>query len=186
MSDKNLETLWKIPLRNCNVIVCRRRGKCKVVSRIFGADSARCKRTSGALSIQPKILETSVGTYIWSFWSAGPKWPHPGYQRFFLASDLRFVGRFRNRKPRMKSLWHPGKNGPFHLTKLSSPVPLFCILLTRTITKRAVARVGCMQPECTVPLGTWHFRNFMQTGIFVEWKAPLGTVSRKSRLLTGP
>ena len=33
-----------------------------VVSRIFGADSARCKRTSGALSIQPKIPETSVGT----------------------------------------------------------------------------------------------------------------------------
>ena len=31
---------------------------------------------------------------------------------------------------------------PFHLTKLLSPVPLFCFLPTRTITKRAVALVG--------------------------------------------
>ena len=52
----------------------------------------------------------------------------------------------------------------FHLTKLLSPVPLFCILLTRTITKRAVAWVGSVQPECIVPL--WNFRN-------VEWKAPM-------------
>ena len=49
---------------------------------------------------------------------------------------------------------------PFHLTKLLSPVPLFCILLTRTITKRIVAWVRSVQPECTVPLGTWNFRNF--------------------------
>ena len=42
---------------------------------------------------------------------------YPGYQRFFLAcvGELRFFGRRltllrldRNRKPRMKSLWHPG------------------------------------------------------------------------------
>ena len=52
------------------------------------------------------------------------------------------------------------RNVPFHLTKLLSPVPLFCILLTRTITKRAEAWVGSVQPECTVPLGTWNFRNF--------------------------
>ena len=51
-----------------------------------------------------------------------------------------------------------------HLTKLLSPVPLFCILLTRTITKRAVAWVGSVQPECIVPL-----RNFRN----VEWKAPM-------------
>ena len=51
-------------------------------------------------------------------------------------------------------------NVPFHLTKLLSPVPLFCIMFTRTITKRAVACVGFAQPECTVPLDTWHFRNF--------------------------
>ena len=42
------------------------------------------------------------------------------------------------------------RNVPFHLTKLLSPVPLFCILLTRTITKRVVAWVGSVQPECIV------------------------------------
>ena len=52
------------------------------------------------------------------------------------------------------------RNVPFHLTKLLPPVPLFCILLARTITKRAVAWVGSVQPEFTVPLGTWNFRNF--------------------------
>ena len=52
------------------------------------------------------------------------------------------------------------RNVPFHLTKLLSPVPLFCILLTRTITKSAVAWVGSVQPECTFPLDTWTFRNF--------------------------
>ena len=49
------------------------------------------------------------------------------------------------------------------LTELFSLVPLFCILLTRTITRRAVAWVGFVQMECTVPLGTW---------ALVEWKAP--------------
>ena len=48
---------------------------------------------------------------------------------------------------------------PLHWTKLLSPVPLFCILLTRTIIRRAVAWVGSVQPECTVPLSTWNFRN---------------------------
>ena len=38
-------------------------------------------------------------------------------------------------------------NVPFHLTKLLSPVLLFCILLTRTITKRVVALVSSVQPE---------------------------------------
>jgi len=31
------------------------------------------------------------------------------------------------------------RNVPFHLTKLMFSVPLFCILLTRTTTKRALA-----------------------------------------------
>ena len=52
------------------------------------------------------------------------------------------------------------RNAPFHLTNLLSPVPLFCIHLTRTITKHAVAWVGSVQPECTIPLGTWNFQNF--------------------------
>ena len=46
------------------------------------------------------------------------------------------------------------RNVPFHLT-----VALFCILLTRTITKRAVAWVA-LQSECPVPLRTRNFRNF--------------------------
>ena len=41
-----------------------------------------------------------------------------------------------------------------------------------TITKRAVAWVGSVQPECTVPLSTWNFRNF-KPEFFVEWKATL-------------
>ena len=35
--------------------------------------------------------------------------------------------------------------------KLLSSAPFFCIQLTRTITKRAVAWVGSVQPQCTVP-----------------------------------
>ena len=44
------------------------------------------------------------------------------------------------------------RNVFIQLTKLLSPVPLFCFLLTWTITKRAVAWVGSVQPQCTVPL----------------------------------
>ena len=51
-------------------------------------------------------------------------------------------------------LGRSNRNVPFHLTKLLFPAPLFCILLTRTITKRAVAWLDSVQPECTVPLGT--------------------------------
>ena len=53
-----------------------------------------------------------------------------------------------------------GPKYPFPFCKLLFPVPLFCFLVTRTITKRAVAWVGSLQPESTVPLGTWNFRNF--------------------------
>ena len=54
------------------------------------------------------------------------------------------------------------QNVPFHLTKLLSTVQLFCILLTRTITKCAGVWVRSVQLECT--------------GIFVEWKVPLVSV----------
>ena len=37
--------------------------------------------------------------------------------------------------------------------KILSPVPLFSSLRARTITKRAMAWVGFVQRECTVPLG---------------------------------
>ena len=64
------------------------------------------------------------------------------------------------------------RNFPFHLTKLLSPVPLLCILLTRTISKRAVAWVGCVQPEFTFPFGTWNIRNF-KAEFLLNKKRPL-------------
>ena len=50
-------------------------------------------------------------------------------------------------------------NRPFRW-KLLYPVPLFCILLTRTITKREVVWFGTVQPKGTVPLATWNVRTF--------------------------
>ena len=44
--------------------------------------------------------------------------------------------------------------------KLLSPLLLFCVLLTRTKTKREVVWFGAMQQKCTVPLGTWNVRTF--------------------------
>ena len=41
------------------------------------------------------------------------------------------------------------RNVPFHFTKLFSPRPLICIMLTSTITKLAVALVWSVQLECT-------------------------------------
>ena len=76
------------------------------------------------------------------------------------------------------------RNVPFHLTKLLSPVPLFCILLTRTI-KRAVDWVGSVQPECTVPLGTWNFRNF-RWEFFLNGKHAIFRISRFGRFSDKP
>ena len=47
-----------------------------------------------------------------------------------------------------------------------------------TITKRAVAWVGSVQPECTVPLSTWNFRDF-KPEFLLNGKRPL--VSRVLR-----
>ena len=59
--------------------------------------------------------------------------------------------------------------------KLLSPVPLFCILVTRTNAKRAVAWVVSVQPECTVSfIGHVKFPTF-QT---IEWKAPPNSTVR--------
>ena len=69
------------------------------------------------------------------------------------------------------------QNVPFNnLTKLLSSVPLFCILFTRTMTKHAVAWVGSVQPECTIPLGTWNFRNF-KPEFLLNGKGPRSTVN---------
>ena len=59
------------------------------------------------------------------------------------------------------SFWSVRPKCPFQFDKIvDTPVPLFCILLTRTITKHTVAWVGYVQLECTIRLGTWNFRNF--------------------------
>ena len=105
-------------------------------------------RRQRALSIQPKIPEILVSTSI-------------GMDDFGLVR-LEYSG------PALKMvhfdwsgyLCRSERNVPFHSTNLLSSVPLFCILLTRTITKHAVAWLGSVQPECTIPLGTWNFRNF--------------------------
>ena len=100
--------------------------------------------TKRALSIQPKILEILVGTSNWidHFGLVWPEYLGP------LVVHFDWSGHFGR------------SNQKVSLTKLLSPVPLFCFLLTRTITKRMVAWVGSVQLECTIPLGTWNFRNF--------------------------
>ena len=102
----------------------------------------------GALSIQPKIPVISAAT--------SNRTDHFGLVRPEYSESALKVVLF----DRCGHFGRSDRNVPFHLTKLLSPVPLFCILLARTITKRAVAWVGSVQPECTVPLGTWNFRNF--------------------------
>ena len=87
-------------------------------------------------------------------------------QREYLGPALRVV--------RFDQSGHFGqsdRNVPFHLTKLLFPVLLFCILLTRIITKRVVAWVRSVQPECTVLLGKRNFRN-LKLECFVQRKAP--------------
>ena len=104
--------------------------------------------TSRALSIQPKIPVISVGTSNGTdhFGLVRPEYSGPALKVVLFDRSGHF-GR-------------SDRNVPFHLTKLLSPVPLFCILLAKTITKRAVAWVGSVEPECTVPLNTENFRNF--------------------------
>ena len=96
----------------------------------------RCLRVKpGALSIQPKIPVISVATSNGTdhFGLVRPEYSGPALKVVLFDRSSHF-GR-------------SDRNVPFHLTKLLSPVPLFCILLARTITKRAVAWVGSVQPE---------------------------------------
>lgn len=53
--------------------------------------------------------------------------------------------------------------------KILSPVPLSCILLTKTIIIRTVAWVGSVQLECTFPSGTWNFQNFTREFLLNLW-----------------
>ena len=67
------------------------------------------------------------------------------------------------------------QNVPFNLTKLLSSVLLFCILLTRTITKCPVAWVGSVQAECR--RSTWHMKFLkFQTKFLLNGKHPLCTI----------
>ena len=51
--------------------------------------------------------------------------------------------------------WSIGSKCPYPFDKIVAPRAALL-----QITKRAVAWVGSVQPDCTVPLGTWNFRNF--------------------------
>ena len=99
-------------------------------------------RFLGALSIQPKIPEISVGTSNGTdqFGLVRPEYSRPALK----VVHFDWSGHFGR----------SDRNIPFHLTKLLSPVQLFCILLTNTITKHAVAWFGSVESEYTVPLGT--------------------------------
>ena len=115
------------------------------------------------LPIQPQIPEISVGT--------SNRTDHLGLIRpEYLGAALKVV-----HFDRSGYLGRSDRNVSFHSAKLLSPVPLFRILLTRTITKRAVAWVGSEQPECTVPLNTWNFRNF-KTEFLLNGKLPTFTL----------
>ena len=108
-----------------------------------------------ALSIQPKIPEISVGTSNGTdhFGLVRPEYSGPALKVVHFGRSGHF-GR-------------SDRNALFHLTKSLSPVPLFCIL-TRTITKCAVAWVGSVQPKCTVPSGTGNFRNSNRNFCWME------------------
>ena len=86
-------------------------------------------RRMWALSIQPKIPVIWVGT------SNGTD--HFGLVRPEYSGPALKVVHF----DRSGYLGRSDRNVPFHSTNLLSPVPLFRIVLTKTITKRAVAWV---------------------------------------------
>ena len=111
------------------------------------------------LPIQPKIPDISVGT--------SNRTDHLGLTRpEYLGAALKVV-----HFDRSGYLGRWDRNVSFHSTKLLSPVPLFRILLTRTIAKRAAAWVGSEQPESYRSIEHVEFPKF-QNIIFVEWKAP--------------
>ena len=64
-----------------------------------------------------------------------------------------------------------GPTGFLSICQIVVPwVPLFCILLTSTITKRAVPLNWVVRYRS---FGQVEFRKFQETGIFVAYKAPL-------------
>ena len=66
-----------------------------------------------------------------------------------------------------------GLKSPFSFDKIVVPsTALLYPAYKRTITTGAVAWVGSMQPECTITLGTWNFRNF-KPKFLLNGKRPL-------------
>ena len=136
-------------------------------------------QSSWALSIQPKIPEKSVGT------SNGTD--HFGLVRPEYSGPALNVVHF----DRSGHFGRSDRNVLFHLTKLLSPIPLFCILLTKTITKRAVAWVGSVQLEwargiseiSTGILLNGKRRSFLLSNLFFECKHP---IIDKSIVITEP
>jgi len=110
----------------------------KVWKSCRGYNSSIC--TLWPLSIQPKIPEISIRNQM--------------EQTISVRSN--------------QNIWHhlhrwSTLTGFVHLTKVLSPVLLFSILRTRTMTKLAMAWVSLVwsvQLEFTVPMGTWNFWNF--------------------------
>ena len=124
-------------------------------SKSLGNNILKCIRDLASKpSIQPQTPEVSVGisNRTEHFGLVRSEYSGPGLKVVHFDQSGHFGRSDRNVR--------------FRLTKLLSPVPLFCILLTRTITKRAEAWVGSVQPECTVPLGTWNFRKFKPEFLF--------------------
>ena len=78
---------------------------------------------------------------------------------------------------------HFGPKYPFLFDKLLSPVPLFCILVTRIITKRAVAWVWAWVCATWMYRSIWHlkFPKFQS----VEWKAPPNSTVRPTGWVIG-
>ena len=118
--------------------------------------------TLWALSIQPKLLEISVGT------SNGTD--HFGLVRPEYSGPALKVVHFDRSGHFGRSV---GPKCPFPFDKIVVPsTALLYPAYKRTITTGAVAWVGSMQPECTITLGTWNFRNF-KPKFLLNGKRPL-------------
>ena len=130
-------------------------------SKSLGNNILKCIRDlASELSIQPKIPEISAGTSNGTdhFGLVRPEYSRPSLKVVLFDQSGHFCRSDRSVR--------------FHLTKLLSPVPLFCILLARTITKRGgldrVSATGMYRS-----IGYVEFPKF-QTGIFFLMESALG------------
>ena len=108
----------------------------------------------GVLSIQPKIPEILVGK-------------SNGTDHFDLVRPEYSGPALKVVLPDRSGHFDRSKNVPFHLSKLLSPVPLFCI---NNQTRGGLGRVCATGMYRSI--GYVEFAKF-QIGILVEWKAPL-------------